>query len=123
MKYLCMVVVDETKLSALSPGESQVSDDESFDYDETLRQGGHLIAAQALGYSNTAKTIRIRDGKTMVTDGPFAETREVLGGFILIDAKDLDEAVRLASRIPAIRLGGVEVRSVKELTSSKSGSK
>ena len=122
MKYLCMVVVDEKKLLAMSPGESQALDDESLEYDGTLREGGHLVAAQALGYSSTAKTVRIRNGKTMITDGPFAETREVLGGFILIEAKDLDEAVQLASRIPAIQLGCVEVRPVKELVASKSKS-
>ncbi len=118
MKYLCLVIVDEKKLYAMSERESQALEDESLAYDAVLREGGHLIAAQALQSFTTAATLRKRGGNLMVTDGPFAETREQVGGFILIEAKDRDEALQLASRIPAIRLGGVEVRPVKELVAS-----
>ena len=118
MKYLCMVCVDEKKLDALSETESQALDDESLAYDETLRKGGHLLAAQALQSVQTARTVRIRNGKTLVTDGPFAETREQIGGFLLIEAKDMNEAIQLAAKAPVIRLGGIEVRPVKELTPS-----
>ncbi|HLK67970.1 MAG TPA: YciI family protein [Bryobacteraceae bacterium] len=118
MKYLCLVIVDEKKLYAMSERESQALEDESLAYDAVLREGGHLIAAQALQSVTTAATLRKRGGNLMVTDGPFAETREQVGGFILIEAKDRDEALQLASRIPAIRLGGVEVRPVKELVAS-----
>jgi hypothetical protein len=118
MKYLCMVIVDEKKLNALSESESQALDDESLAYDDTLRKGGHFLAAQALESVNAATTLRVRNGKVSVTDGPFAETNEHIGGFILIEARDLNEAIQLASHIPACRLGGVEVRPVKELVAS-----
>jgi hypothetical protein len=118
MKYLCMVFLDEKKLHALSENESQALDDESLTYDDTLRKGGHLLAAQALESIQAATTVRLRNGKVSVTDGPFAETNEQIGGFILIEAKDLNQAIQLAAKIPAIRLGGVEVRPVKELTPS-----
>ncbi len=118
MKYLCMVLVDEKKLNALSESESQVLDDESLNYDDTLRKGGHFLAAQALESVHAATTVRLRNGKVSMTDGPFAETNEQIGGFILIEARDLDEAIQLASKIPVIRFGGVEVRPVKELTKS-----
>lgn len=118
MKFLCMVFVDEAKLEALSPTESQALDDISLDYDSTLRQQGHFLAAQALQSVRTAAVVRIRDGQVKVTDGPFAEAREQVGGFILIEARDRDEAIEVASRIPAIQLGGIEVRPVKELVAS-----
>ena len=119
MKYLCMVIVDEAKLHALSEHESQALDDESLEYDDVLRARQHFVAAQALDSVSAATTLRIRNGKLSVTDGPFAETNEQVGGFILIDAKDLNEAIQLASRIPAIRFGAVEVRPIKELTHSR----
>ena len=118
MKYLCMVIVDEKKLNALSNSDSQALDDESLAYDRALRESGHFLAAQALQSVNTARTVRLRNGKLSVTDGPFAETKEQVGGFILIEAKDLNEAIQLAAKIPALRLGAVEVRPVKELVAS-----
>jgi hypothetical protein len=121
MKYLCMVFYDEKKLEALSASESQALDDESLANDNALRKGGHFIAAQALESINAATTVRIRNGKVSVTDGPFAETNEQIGGFILIEAQDLNEAIQLASTIPSIRLGGVEVRPIKELFASNPG--
>lgn len=90
----------------------------SISYDDALRKGGHFVAAQALESVSSATTVRLRSGKVSITDGPFAETNEQIGGFILIDAKDLNEAIRLASHIPAIRLGAVEVRPIKELEHS-----
>jgi hypothetical protein len=120
MKYLCMVFFDEKKLDALSESELRVLDDESVAHDDVLRQRGHLIAAQALESVQSATTVRRRGGKVVVTDGPFAETNEQIGGFLLIEAQDLDEAIRLASEIPVIRLGGIEVRPIKELTASTS---
>jgi hypothetical protein len=113
-----MVILDEKKLHALSPSESQKLDDESLSYDQTLRKKGHFLAAQALESVGAAKTIRLRNDKVSVTDGPFAETHEQIGGFILIEARDWDEAIQLASKIPAIRLGGIEVRPIKELKAS-----
>lgn len=119
MKYLCSVFLDEKKLDALSPAESDALDAESLAYDDVLRKGGHFLAAQALQPVRTAATIRLKGGKAMITDGPFAETREQIGGFILIEARDFEEAIQLASRIPVIRLGGVEVRPIKELVRPK----
>jgi hypothetical protein len=116
MKYLCMVFLDEKKLNAMSESESQALVDESLAYDDTLRKRGHLIAAQALESVHTATTVRLRSGKVSLTDGPFAETKEQIGGFVLIEAKDLNDAIQLASKIPVIRLGGVEVRPVKTIS-------
>jgi hypothetical protein len=118
MKYLCMVIIDEKKLNSLSESDSQALDDESLEYDDALRKNGHFLAAQALESVNAATTVRLRNGKPFVTDGPFAETHEQIGGFILIEAADLNQAIQLASRIPAIRFGAVEVRPVKELVAS-----
>jgi len=118
MKYLCLVVLDEKKLDALSSKESEELNDESLAYDDVLRKGGHFLAAQALESVQSATTIRLRNGKVSVTDGPFAETHEQIGGFILIEARDLNEAIQLASKIPVLRLGGIEVRPIKELTHS-----
>ena len=118
MKYLCLVYLDETALDRLSADAKAALVDESLDYDEVLRQSGHYITSDALQSVRTAATVRARDGKVLVTDGPFAETREQLGGFILIDARDRDEAVQLASRIPVGRLGAIEVRPVQGLTHS-----
>ncbi len=115
MKYLCMVIVDEKKLNAMSKRESQALDDESLAYDDALRKSGHFLAAQALESVRAATTVRLRNGKVSVTDGPFAETKEQIGGFILIEAKDLNDAIQLAAKIPAAHLGAVEVRPVKEL--------
>jgi hypothetical protein len=119
LKYLCMVFYDEKNLNALSVSELQALDDESLAYDTALRERGHFVAAQALESVQAATTVRLRAGKVSVTDGPFAETNEQIGGFILIEAQDLNEAIQLASKIPAIRLGGIEVRPIKTLTSSK----
>jgi len=119
MKYLCMVIVDEKKLHALSESELQALDGESLEYDEALRQRGHLLAAQALESVETATIVRVRNGKMTVTDGPFAETNEQIGGFLLIEAQDLNEAIQVAAKVPAIRLGGIEVRPIKTLTSSQ----
>jgi hypothetical protein len=115
MKYLCMVLIDEKKLEALSASESQALDDESLAYDDWLRKRGHLIAAQALESVQTATIVRVRNGKVSVTDGPYAETNEQIGGFLLIEAQDLNQAIQLASKVPVIRLGGIEVRPIKEL--------
>jgi hypothetical protein len=118
MKYLCMVIVDEKRLQAMTESEAQALDDQSLEYDQVLRKGGHFLAAQALESVTSATTIRMRSGKVSITDGPFAETNEQIGGFILMEAKDLNEAIHLVSHIPVIRFGAVEVRPVKELVHS-----
>ena len=119
MRFLCLVVVDEKKLAGLSEKEAQELDDISLDHDEKLRKSGKFLAAAALEPVRASKMVRVKGGKVHVTDGPFAETKEQVGGFILIDAKDFNEAIELASKIPAgQRLGGILVRPVKELTHS-----
>ena len=108
MKYLCLVYLDKEKWSA-------VSDRECANCGEGLRQSGQLLAAEPLHPVETATTVRVRNGKVSVTDGPFAETKEQLAGFYLIDARDLNEAIQVASKIPPAREGSVEVRPVREL--------
>jgi hypothetical protein len=115
MKYLCLIYFEEQKLNALSKRELDALIDEALAYDEVLRKSGHYLVSDALQSVQTATTLRIRNGKVSVTDGPFAETKEQLGGFILIDARDLDDAIQVASRIPPVRLGSVEVRPIWEL--------
>jgi hypothetical protein len=121
MKYLCMIFFDEKKLDELSQKEFETLVSESVAYDEVLRNGGHLLANQVLQSVQAATTLRPRGGKIGIIDGPFAETKEQIGGFILIAARDLNEAIELASGIPAIRLGGVEVRPIREMANSSAG--
>jgi hypothetical protein len=108
MKYLCLVYLEPDKLHA-------VPDRECASCGQGLRERGVLVAAEALEPTETATTIRIRNGKLLVTDGPFAETKEQLAGFYLVDAHDLNEAIQIASKIPPAREGSVEVRPVREL--------
>lgn len=109
MKYLCMVYLDEKLLDSLPDSECQA-------YDDSLQKSGHRIAAEALQRVETATTVRVRNGRTTLTDGPFAETKEQLAGFYLIDARDLDEAVQIAAKIPPAKVGSIEVRPVRQLS-------
>jgi hypothetical protein len=115
MKYLCLIYYEEQKLNALSKDELDALIDEALAYDEVLRKSGHYRVSDALQSVQTATTVRVRNSQVSITDGPFAETKEQLGGFILIDARDLDDAIRVASKIPPARLGSVEVRPIWEL--------
>jgi hypothetical protein len=114
MKYLCQVFYDEKVRNALSDHDSQALIDESRSVSEDMRRSGHLLTAFPLEEVYSASSVRIRNGKVAVTDGPFTETREQIGGFVLLEASDLNHAIQLASRIPPARLGGVEVRPVME---------
>jgi hypothetical protein len=118
MKYLCLVYIDEEKLDALRESERQALVDEALDYSEVLRRSGHYIASDALQSVRTATTVRVQNAKAFTTDGPFAETKEQLGGFILIEARNLDDALQVASMIPPARLGCIEVRPILELKHS-----
>ena len=113
MRYLCTIFFDEKQLAALSDNELRALEDATRACENTLKQHGHLIAAQTLQPAHAATTLRLRSGRVSVTDGPFIETHEQIGGFFLIEAQDRSEAIRLASKIPAGRLGGVEVRPIK----------
>lgn len=93
-------------------------DDECIDYVEQLRRGGHHVAAEALQSVETATMVRVRNGKVSITDGPFAETKEQLAGFYLIEARDLNEAIQIASKIPPAHVGAIEVRPIRELRPS-----
>ncbi len=115
MKYLCLVYQDEKILEAYSPTEGAALVDEALAYDDELKSRGQYLSSNALEFVQHATSIRLRQGKVLVTDGPFTETREQLGGYILIEAKDLNEAIQLASRIPSARLGGIEIRPVRDL--------
>jgi hypothetical protein len=108
MKYLCLVYMDERRLE-------EIDDNECMACGDALRQSGKMIAGQALQSVQTATTVRVRNGRVSVTDGPFAETKEQLAGFYMIEAKDLNEAIQVATRIPPARVGSIEVRPVREL--------
>ena len=111
-KYLCLVYFELKDLMALSKQQRIDLDRDSLAYDEELEKGGHFIAAQALQSPSKARTVSVRRGKMSVTDGPFAETKEQLGGFILIQARNLKQAVKLGAGIPLARLGRIEVRPI-----------
>jgi hypothetical protein len=114
MRYLCLVYYDEKKLEGLSRDEYNRLVEEALSYREILRKTGHYIASDALEPVQTAVTLRTRSGQLSTMDGPFAETKEQLGGFLLIEARDLNDAIRVASKLPPMRLGCVEVRPVRE---------
>ena len=114
MKYLCQVWFDGAILDAMTKEEKAELDANSLSYDKDLAGSGNMIVAQALQPPKSAVTVRVRSGEMSVTDGPFVETKEALGGFILIDAKDLNDAIRIAAGIPLARLGAIEVRPIHE---------
>ena len=114
MKYLCMAYEEEGKLNALSQSDWTALRAETLSYVEELRRKNYLILAEPLQSVRTAATVRVRGGKLTVTDGPFAETNETLGGFFLINARDLNEAISVAAKWPSARLGSIEVRPLED---------
>jgi hypothetical protein len=108
MKYLCLVYLDEQRLNELP-------DAECVAYDASIRASGHCLASEALQPVQTATTVRVRNGKPAITDGPFAETKEQLTGFYMIEAADLNEAIRIAAGIPPARVGSIEVRPIRPI--------
>ena len=108
MKYLCLVYGEESKMQ-------EVDDLHCLDFDKSVRESGHCIASEALQPVATATTVRVRNGRTSVTDGPFAETKECLAGFYMIEARDLNEAIQIASRIPPAQVGSIEVRPIRAI--------
>jgi len=113
MKYLCLAYEEENTLNALGKSEWESLRDETLAYVNEMRSSGRLISTEPLQSVRTAATVRVRDGKVSITDGPFAETKETLGGFFLIDANDLNDAIQVASRWPSARLGSIEVRPIE----------
>ena len=121
MRYLCLVYGAEDSLPVmqnakpLSRAEVDVLTQDSLAYNDVLRTSGHFIVAHALQSARTATTVRVRGGQVLVTDGPFAETKEQLGGYYLIEAKDLDEAIAVAARVPSAQSGSIEVRPIMKM--------
>jgi hypothetical protein len=112
MKYICLVYGEEEKIGSMT-------DDECMEYDAALRKSGQCIASEALQRVDTAKTVRVRNGKISVVDGPFAETKEQFVGFYLIEAADMNSAVAVASKNPPAQVGCIEVRPVRELVNTR----
>jgi hypothetical protein len=108
MKYLCLVYGEEKAMAAMP-------DDHCLEVDAAMRASGHCVASEALQPVHTATTVRVRNGKVQVTDGPFSETKECLAGFYLVDAKDLTEAIELAAKIPPASVGSIEVRPIRPI--------
>ena len=112
MKYVCLVYGEESRLAAMSKAEMAKLDADSLAYDRSLENGGRLVVAQALQSVKKSKTVRMRGGRKLVTDGPFAETKEQLLGFVMIEAADAEEALEIAGRIPLAEIGAIEVREI-----------
>lgn len=115
MRYLLLIYDDETGWDKLSEEEQKAILDEYWALDDALRESGHYLASEPLQPTPLSTTVRVRDDKTVITDGPFAETKEQLAGFYLIEAKDLNEAIQLASKIPPARVGSIEVRPIRPI--------
>jgi hypothetical protein len=112
MQYLLAIYRSEAELGKMTDADRKQMSAEYGTYTQSIIQSGHFKAGDGLQPSTTATTVRVRDGKILTTDGPFAETREQLGGYYLVEAKDLDEAIGLAARIPGAKSGSIEVRPV-----------
>lgn len=112
MQYLLLIYDEEAKLDAMTKEESGPFLQAYGTFTQDIMKSGNFKAGEALQSVKTATTVRVREGKTLTTDGPFAETREQLGGFYLIDAKNLDEAIAIAARIPSAKIGSIEVRPI-----------
>ena len=117
MQYLPLIYGDESAQKNATQADMNAMFAAYRDFTDSVLKSGHMKAGDALQPSTTATTVRVRDGKTLRTDGPFAETKEQLGGYYLVEAKDLDEATKLAARIPGARTGSIEVRPVMVLPS------
>jgi hypothetical protein len=114
MKYLCLIYEDERNWTKMPKEQSEAVMGEYFSFTDGIRKSGHYIGGEALQPTQSATTVRVRNGKISTTDGPFAETKEQLGGYYLINAKDLNDAIQVAARIPSARFGEVEVRPIME---------
>ncbi len=112
MRYICLAYEEERKLNELTKDEWDSLRTETLSYVEELKRRGTLISTEPLKSVNNATTVRVRNGKLSITDGPFSETKETLGGFFLIDASDLNEAIQIASKWPSARFGSIEIRPI-----------
>ncbi len=114
MKFVCLGYIDETRFAAIPQDEAQRMMDQCFAYDDELRRGGHFIGGEALDSVRKAVTLRVQNGKVKATDGPFAETKEAIGGILFLEARDMDHAVELMSKHPGVRMGPFEIRAADE---------
>jgi len=114
MKYVCLGFYDESKFAAIPPEEAQRMMEECFAYDDELRRGGHFVGGEALDSARNAVTLRMKGGEVEVTDGPFVETKESLGGILLLEARDLNHAIALMSKHPGVKMGPFEIRPADE---------
>jgi hypothetical protein len=115
MQYLLLIYDDESQMKTATQGDQAAMMKEYGEFTASITRSGNMKAGDALQPSSTATTVRVRGGKTLSTDGPFAESKEQLGGYYLIEAKDLDEAIKIAARVPSARSGSIEVRPVMVL--------
>lgn len=115
MKYVCLGYFDEAKFAKLSQAEALKMMEECFAYDDELRRGGHFLGGEALDSARNAVTLRMKDGEVDVTDGPYAETKETLGGILLLEARDLNHAIALMSKHPGVKIGPFEIRPANEV--------
>lgn len=116
MKYICLGYHEESKYQSIPEAEVHVLMDECFTYDDELRKNGHFAGGEALQPSGNATTLRWEDGKVVVTDGPYAETKEQIGGILILEARDLNHAIQLMSKHPGVRNGPFEIRPAADLT-------
>jgi hypothetical protein len=114
MKYVCLGFIDETKFAEMHQEDGQKMIEECFAYDDELRRGGHFLGGEALDSARNAVTLRMKDGNLEVTDGPYAETKEILGGILLLEARDLNHAIALMSKHPGVKMGPFEIRPADE---------
>ena len=116
MKYICLGYLDEKQWETVPASEQTALMDECFAYDEVLREGGHFAGGEALQSPSNAATLRWKDGKVSITDGPYAETKEQLGGILILEATDLNHAIQLMSKHPGVRVGPFEIRPAADLS-------
>lgn len=114
MKYVCLGFYDEAKFASIPPEEAQRMMDECFAYDDELRRGGHFLGGEALDSARNAVTLRMKGGEVDVTDGPYVETKEILGGILFLEARDLNHAIALMSKHPGVKMGPFEIRPADE---------
>ena len=115
MKYVCLGFIDETKFAQIPQADAQRMMEECFAYDDELRRGGHFVGGEALDSIRSAVTLRMKGGEVEVTDGPFAETKETLGGILLLEARDMQHAIALMSKHPGVKMGPFEIRPANEV--------
>jgi hypothetical protein len=114
MKYVCLRFIDERKFAEIPQKDAQRMMEECFAYDDELRRGGHFLGGEALDSARNAVTLRMKNGKVLVTDGPYVETKETLGGILLLEARDLNHAISLMSKHPGVGMGPFEIRPANE---------